>query len=153
MSQFVPMPVDTGDPMIYVACEIGNVAVEMLVDTGAHSSVISLQLARRLGLHSHIDRSQQGVVRGVGGTTNMLGKLNGVVVKLGLVEFTLSFIVINIEFEMLMLGIDLMRRFKCVINLERNCLRFGGEDGVEVPFLTTTTTARRSLRSMGCPNM
>ena len=32
-------------------------------------------------------------------------------------------------------GLDQMRRFKCLVDLESNVLRFGGKEGVEVPFL------------------
>eukprot|EP00913_Durusdinium_trenchii_P024234 g22753.t1 len=50
------------DELLYVACEMGNRAVEMMVDTGAQSSVISMPLVRTLGLESRLDSRYQGRV-------------------------------------------------------------------------------------------
>jgi len=130
MSQQEEQPQDSP----HVACEIASGAVEMLVDTGAQMSVMSSPLMRQLGLAGHLDRSYQGVAAGVG-QARIVGKLRGVPVKMGHVEFQLSFSVLEAETPILILGIDQMRRFKCVIDLERDCLVFGGSGGVEVPFL------------------
>merc|ERR1719191_466469 len=102
--------------MIYVQCEIANcgVAVEMLVDTGAQMSVISLPLVRQLGLHDSVDGREQGVASGVG-YARILGRLRGVPVRLGThagVEFALDFSVLGVDQELLMLGIDQLRRFE-----------------------------------------
>eukprot|EP00435_Cladocopium_sp_Y103_P041409 s1576_g11.t1 len=43
------------DELLHVACEMGNRAVEMMVDTGAQTSVISMPLVRTLGLESRLD--------------------------------------------------------------------------------------------------
>mmetsp|Transcript_128873 Transcript_128873/g.313163 ORF Transcript_128873/g.313163 Transcript_128873/m.313163 type:complete len:138 (+) Transcript_128873:3-416(+) len=137
--------------MVYVACVIGDGgAVEMMVDTGAQMSVISAPLAQRFGLMAHLDRSHQGVASGVG-QARILGKLRGVPVKLGLVEFALDFSVLGIDDQLLMLGLDQMRRFKCIVDLEQDCLRFGGRGGVEVPFLPNPP--RTADYAMRCPMM
>mmetsp|Transcript_19266 Transcript_19266/g.61191 ORF Transcript_19266/g.61191 Transcript_19266/m.61191 type:complete len:157 (+) Transcript_19266:1-471(+) len=136
--------------MLYVACEIGDVAVEMLVDTGAQMSVISAPLAERLGLMGQLDRSEQGLAAGVG-HARILGKLRGIPVQMGHVEFALDFSVLGINDAMLMLGIDQMRRFNCIVDLEGKCLVFGGRDGIEVPFLTEEP--RHTKYSVGCPAM
>lgn len=125
--------------MLYVHCVIGSSGVqqEMLVDTGAQMSVISLPMVRRLGLVDFIDTSSQGVASGVG-QARILGKLCGVPVRLGSregVEFALDFMVLGINQEMLMLGIDQMRRFECIIDLQRQCLVFGGYGGTDVAFV------------------
>jgi len=122
--------------MIHIACEIGECEAEILVDTGAEMSVMSEQLAGQLGLLSHLDRSMQGVASGVG-QAKILGRLWGVPVKLGHVEFTLDFSVLSTQQQLLILGLDQMRRFKCLVDLEKGCLIFGGRDGVEVSFLTS----------------
>lgn len=140
------------DELLYVACEMGNRAVEMMVDTGAQSSVISMPLVRTLGLESRLDSRYQGMAAGVG-TARILGKLRGVPVKIGHVEFALDFSVLGVDQPLLMLGIDQMRRFRCVVNLERDCLIFGGTDGVEVPFLPSDSKRRISYRQAGCGQM
>lgn len=121
---------------LYVSCEIGAHEVEMLVDTGAEMSVMSESLARQLNLLDRLDRRYQGVARGVG-SARILGKVFDVPVKLGQVEFELNFSVMQQDTIGLILGLDLMRSFKCLIELEKNCLIFGGSGGVEVPFLAS----------------
>merc|ERR1711924_324739 len=99
---------------------------EMLVDTGAQMSVISSPLVRQLGLASGV------------GYARILGRLRGVPVRLGThsgVEFALDFSILGVDQELLMLGIDQMRRFECIIDLQKQCLVFGGSGGSEVAFL------------------
>jgi DNA damage-inducible protein 1 len=139
------------DELIHIACEIGGIAVEMMVDTGAQSSVISKSAAQRLNLMGRLDTSRQGVASGVG-TARILGRLRAVPVKIGQVEFQLDFTVLAVEEQLLMLGIDQLRRFKCVVDLERQRLVFGGSGGVEVPFLPPSPS-RLHWRGMGCPTM
>lgn len=133
----------------YVACEIVDVAIEMLVDTGAQMSVISAPLMRQLKLEQRLDRSQQGVATGVG-QASILGKLRGIPVKLGHVEFALDFSVLGVEEPMLILGIDQMRRFKCIVDMDKECIIFGGSGGVEVSFLRDPPSR---MRAAGCPHM
>lgn len=136
--------------MIYVPCEIGSITVEMMVDTGAQMSVISAPLAKRFGLMTKLDSRHQGMATGVG-SARIMGKLRGVQVKLGLVEFALDFSVLGLDEPLLMLGLDQMRRFKCICDLEKDCLRFGGRDGVEVAFLPSAT--RSAADTLRCPTM
>jgi hypothetical protein len=121
---------------LYVPCEIGAHEVEILVDTGAEMSVISESLARQLDLMDRLDRRYQGTAKGVG-SANILGKLFDVPVKLGQVDFELNFSVLQLDRCELILGLDLMQHFKCLVDLERNSLVFGGAGGVEVPFLAS----------------
>lgn len=121
---------------LYICCKIGAHEVDMLVDTGAEMSVISESLARQLNLLDRLDRRYQGMARGVG-SARILGKVFDVPVKLGQVEFELNFSVVQQDTIGLILGLDLMRSFKCLIELEKNCLIFGGSGGVEVPFLAS----------------
>lgn len=139
--------------MIYVACEIGEVAVEMMVDTGAQMSVISAPLVRQFALSGYLDTSAQGIAAGVG-HARILGKLRGVPVKTGHVEFALDFSVLDISDNLLMLGLDQMRRFKCIVDLDRKCLVFGGSGGLDVPFLQQAQEPSKSkLLVEGCPQM
>lgn len=126
-------------PMCHVPCIVGgdhkSVCVEMMVDTGAESSVISLQLARELGLEAQIDHSQRGVAAGVG-RARILGRIHNVICTMGHVEFPMEFIVLDLpNNRMLLLGMDQLRKYNCIIDLQRDVLIFGGSGGVEVPLL------------------
>mmetsp|Transcript_18848 Transcript_18848/g.54332 ORF Transcript_18848/g.54332 Transcript_18848/m.54332 type:complete len:301 (+) Transcript_18848:139-1041(+) len=123
--------------MCLAPCVLGDgMCVEMMVDSGAQSSVISITLAQQLGLVNRIDRSWRGVASGVG-KANIIGRISNVICTLGAghVEFNMDFIVLDVNERILLLGLDLMRRYKCILDLERDVLIFGGSGGVEVPLL------------------
>lgn len=138
--------------MCIVPCIMGRgTCVEMMIDTGAQTSVISSSLANELSLT--IDRSHQGVAVGVG-RAKVVGAVRNVVCTLGHVEFPLDFIVLDIPDKMLLLGLDLMRRYKCIVDLERDRLIFGGSGGVEVNMLPADEQHVEALRNqLGCPMM
>jgi len=151
-SSFLDEP-EPEEDLIYIPCGIQGRAVEMMVDTGAQRSVISLPLARRLRLMGALDRSGAGVAAGVGRAA-ILGRLRSVPVAVGVdsgVEFSLDFSVLEVADELLLLGIDQLRRFRVVLDLERECLVFGGEGGVEVDFLPAAPS--HAAHRAACPLM
>lgn len=105
-----------------------------MVDTGAESSVISAQLAKELGIYSSIDTREQGIASGVG-QARILGKIRNAIVTLGHVEFSMEFMVLQVPGRLMLLGLDEMRKYKCIVDLEKDVLVFGGSGGVEVPML------------------
>ena len=118
--------------MCQVACVLGGVAVEMCVDSGAQTSIISEPLARQLGLLARLDSSQQGIAAGVG-RARILGRLRNVAICIGDgVEFGIDFGVLQISEPLLLLGLDQLRRFKCIIDFEHDKLVFGGSGGIAV---------------------
>eukprot|EP00980_Cylindrotheca_fusiformis_P005176 scaffold1106_cov126-Cylindrotheca_fusiformis.AAC.2 len=123
-------------PMCQIPCVVGpnSVCVEMMIDTGAQSSVISAMLAKRLGIYNLMDKSQQGIASGVG-RARILGRIQNALVTLGHVEFHMEFMVLDVPESLLLLGLDQMRKYKCIVDLEREVLIFGGAGGVEVPML------------------
>ena len=123
-----------------------------MVDTGAQSSVISQRLARQLNIHHQIDRRHQGVASGVG-QARIMGRLHNIPCELGHVEFRMDFLVLDVNEDILLLGLDLMRRYKCIVDLERNVLIFGGQGGVEVHMLPAEEQHVAARSQMGCPVM
>jgi Aspartyl protease len=123
--------------LVYVTCEINNRLVEMMVDTGAQTSVISDGLMRKLKLGKMLNTWYNGVASGVG-TARILGRIERCPVQIGSVEFLLYFCVLETPDDLLLLGIDQMRRFKCQVDLEDNKLVFGGKGGVEVDLLSSS---------------
>jgi len=105
-----------------------------MVDTGAESSVISESLAKDLGLHQQIDRRAKGIAAGVG-RARIVGEIRNAVVTLGHVEFLMEFMVLQVPQRLMLLGLDQMRKYKCIVNLEKDVLVFGGSGGVEVSML------------------
>lgn len=139
--------------MCVVPCVIGEgLCVEMMVDTGAQSSVISLALARELGLQNRIDSREQGIAAGVG-QARIVGRIRGVGCEFGHVEFAMDFIVLEVPDKLLLLGLDQMRKYKCLVDLDREVLVFGGADGVEVRLLPPDEQHASFRPPMGCPMM
>ena len=142
--------------MCLITCAIGSVTVEMLVDTGAQSSVLSMPLVNQLGLSNRLDRRYQGVAAGVG-RARISGALRNVVCTFGVghVEFLMDFIVLDVRDPLVILGLDQLRKYKCLIDLEREKLVFGGAGGVEVEMLPAHQTHfdMRSLTGTGCTLM
>lgn len=141
--------------MCLVPCAIGSITIEMLVDTGAQSSVLSLPLVRRLGLEGRLDRRLQGVAAGVG-RARILGAARDVVCAFGVghVEFLMDFMVLEVNDPLAIIGLDQLRKYNCLVDVGSEKLIFGGVGGVEVDMLPANGT-RVDVRSLsgGCAVM
>ena len=128
--------------MLYVRGSIAGRPIDLFVDTGAQSSVISDCMVRSLNLSQQVDRYVRGQAQGVG-KANITGLLHGVPVQVGveLVEFKMAFLVLSTEQPLLIMGLDQMRKYKCVVDLEKDCLVFGGYGGIAVPFVSRPSPA------------
>jgi predicted aspartyl protease len=122
------------DHMLFVACTMDSRPVELLVDTGASSSAMSMEMVQKLGLESKLNSNICGNAKGVGSST-IVGIVENVDCMIGHVEFRLFFMVLEGHMPFCILGLDQMRRFKCQVDLDTNVLVFGGKDGVQVPFM------------------
>ena len=97
--------IQSSSHMCLIPCTIGNITVEMLVDTGAQTSVLSSPLVRQLGLSNRLDRRFQGMAAGVG-RARIIGKLCNIVacIGIGLVEFPMDFICLDIQEPLVIMG-------------------------------------------------
>ncbi|KAL3791083.1 hypothetical protein HJC23_012068 [Cyclotella cryptica] len=122
--------------MCLIPCTIQNITVEMLVDTGAQSSVLSMPLVKQLGLFNCLDRRTVGVAAGVG-RARICGRISNIVCAFGAghVEFLMDFIVLDVSDPLVIIGLDQLRKYKCLVDMEREMLIFGGAGGVEVQML------------------
>ena len=135
--------------MLYVPCEIDGKFVQLFVDCGASTSCISTCMVKKLGLQAKVNPMVQGTAVGAGSAA-IVGMLENVSCTIGHVEFRLSFLVLDTSPRpTLLLGLDQLRRFKCVIDLQANTLTFGGRDGVSVEFLSADVAAQASAEAFG----
>mmetsp|Transcript_46529 Transcript_46529/g.110190 ORF Transcript_46529/g.110190 Transcript_46529/m.110190 type:complete len:244 (-) Transcript_46529:10-741(-) len=145
-----PQPPPTQRPtdsdMLYVPAKLAGRPVDLFVDTGAQSSVISEGIVNQLGLANRMNRMVWGTVHGVG-TASVVGQLSGIPVEVGSsgVEFAMSFLVLNTTQPLLILGLDQMRKFKVLVDLDRQELTFGGHGGIPVPFIPSSRTQTQHL--------
>ena len=141
------------DHMLFVSCTLDNTPdVKLLIDTGASSSAMSLDMVKSLGLESKLNTSIYGSAKGVG-SGNILGIVENVEALIGHVEFRLFFMVIDSHLPCCILGLDQMRRFKCQVDLETDKLVFGGKGGVSVPFLRQHEAMAVAQQMIAASNM
>ena len=124
--------------MCMISCILGNkdgLEMEMMVDSGASSSVISLQLAQRLNLDCHMTQLH-GNAFGVG-RAQIVGQITGISCILESMAFPIDLLVLDgtDQDQLLLLGLDQMRKHKCMIDLDDEVILFGGKNGVEIPFI------------------
>ena len=97
--------------MLFISAELDGRLVQMLVDSGASCSAMTVTIMHELGLADKLSTDIHGKAGGVG-HANIVGVVENVILTVGHVEFSLFFIVLDSPNRQLILGLDTMRRFK-----------------------------------------
>ncbi|EGG20299.1 ubiquitin-associated domain-containing protein [Cavenderia fasciculata] len=119
--------------MLYIDTTINNIPIKTFVDTGAQQSIMTAKCAERCGLMRLLDKRFHGVAKGVG-TAKILGRVHAANIKIGNSNFSIALSILDnpsqdTEF---ILGLDMLKRHQCLVNLKKDCLEIGEE---HVPFL------------------
>ena len=131
--------------MLYIKCEILGTGssnnelfsnVQAFVDSGAQMTIMSKAFAQKLNLLHLLDDRFQGMAKGVG-TGKILGRIHIVELRIGSHIFPCSVTVLDNQDMDFLLGLDMLKRHRCQIDLGRNCLIFPTNNGpaIEAPFL------------------
>ncbi|CAG9534664.1 unnamed protein product [Cercopithifilaria johnstoni] len=133
--------------MLYIKMKINGVEVKAFVDSGAQVSILSDSIAQRCNLMRLVDKRFRATVHGVGGAQQLLGKIHACQVQIEEQFFSCNFDVLaNGDIEVL-LGLDILKRHSCVIDLQNNCLRFG--ESAFTHFLPDSEVPQRNPERFG----
>jgi DNA damage-inducible protein 1 len=122
--------------MLYVDLKINKVPVKAFVDSGAQSTIMSIDCAERCGITRFIDERYSGEAVGVG-RAKIIGKVHAVEMQFGNKFLPISITILEKNDIDFLFGLDMLKSYQCSIDLKRNVLRMDVDSGVEeVAFLS-----------------
>ena len=117
--------------MLYIRGKINNKELDIFIDTGAQVSVMSLSMARELGVDFLIDHFCEGKLVGIG-SKNMSGKIHYLDIQLDNFNLPCGFTIIDNDDINIMLGLNSMLSMGCILDLKNKKMIF---NNYEVKFL------------------
>uniref|UniRef100_A0A7S0QY69 DNA damage-inducible protein 1 n=1 Tax=Pyramimonas obovata TaxID=1411642 RepID=A0A7S0QY69_9CHLO len=119
--------------MLYVDMEVNGVPLKAFIDSGAQSTIMSVQCAKKCNIMRLVDTRFAGIAKGVG-TSKIIGRVHQTPLKVGGHHLPAAITVLESGDMEFLFGLDLLKRHQCCIDLKDNVLRIGST-GVAVPFL------------------
>ncbi|KAJ8951907.1 hypothetical protein NQ318_019886 [Aromia moschata] len=119
--------------MLYINCRVNGFPVKAFIDSGAQTTIMSSRCAERCNIMRLVDTRWAGIAKGVG-VQKIIGRIHMVQIQIANVYLTTSFSVLEEQPMDMLLGLDMLKRHQCCIDLHANVLRIG-TTGTETPFL------------------
>ena len=132
--------------MLYINASVNNSSLQVFVDTGAQTTVISKAFAVRANLMKNVDARFAGLIKGVGEQTS-LGRIWNFNLKIQGRFFPISAVVLKEFSHELLLGLDAMKRHKVQIDLGKMSMFFLEQD-ISVEFLKDQEIVKIPLHEM-----